>query len=257
MGQGRDQLDYPTSVLVTATKDLIICDRDNRRIQWWPHQSIYGETLISDVACLKLFTDHNGEIMFSTNQNELFKWNPAENRTDLVMEAAGKNPPKSSSNMFLSRNGNIYVADAENNRILKYRPGQDDADIVAGGQAWQSSDLNHLNKPKSVIVDDKGTLYIADEGNNRIVRWRSGDTQGVILSHQSYTSVLNFDRNGNLFSASFNHVERCDIDTSACGKFLNVSEARMHSSKPPTFEYAVLAGDKIEALLPENVPTIG
>ena len=110
-GSGREQLNYPKSLLLTKTQDLIICDSANGRIQFWPQNANYGETLISNVQCNQLFTDQHGELLFSTVRNEIFKWFPAENRTELIMKADGQNPPASLSQMFLSRNGNVYVAD--------------------------------------------------------------------------------------------------------------------------------------------------
>ncbi|CAF4980539.1 unnamed protein product, partial [Rotaria sp. Silwood1] len=217
-GLAREQLNNPTSVLLTTTNDLIICDEGNKRIQRWSQNANYGETVISNIACYKLFTDQNGEILFSTDKNEIFKWFPVENRTELLMKAAGGKPPKTKSNMFLSRNGNLYVADTPNNRILKYTPGLDDANVIAGGQAWASSDLGHLNQPTSVIVDSKGTLYIMDAGNKRIVRWTAGDTKGSILTSKNFDvpRVIHFDRNGNLYAMDGISVTRYDIDTSAC-----------------------------------------
>lgn len=215
-GSAREQLNEPTSVLLTTTGDLIICDGANERIQRWSHNVNYGETLIGNIACNQLFTDKNGEILFSTQKNEIFKWTPTENGAELVMKAAGKNPPGSSSKMFLSRNGNVYVADKNNNRILKYTSGQDDAEVVAGGQAWSSSDLNHLTEPTAVVVDDKGALYITEYQNGRIVRWGAGDLAGVVLGKTEYLNALHFDRNGNLYVANYRSIIRLDIDTSAC-----------------------------------------
>ena len=83
--------------------------------------------------------------------------------------------------------------------------------------------FSQLNYPGAVIVDQSGTLYIADCGNHRIVRWRKGATVGEVLvggnSAGSRSDQLNvprdllFDRQGNLFVADrYNHrVQRFDI----------------------------------------------
>ncbi|CAF2974988.1 unnamed protein product [Rotaria socialis] len=92
--------------------------------------------------------------------------------------------------MFLFCTGNLYVADSGNNRLLKYALGNDDADVVAGGQEWQSSDLAHLTDPDSDIVDDKGALYISENGNHHIVRCIVGAKEGVVIGKNN----LNFDK---------------------------------------------------------------
>ena len=48
--------------------------------------------------------------------------------------------------------------------------------IVAGGQG-KGSALSQLNVPEGVIVDQLGTLYIADRYNHRIVRWKKEQQQ--------------------------------------------------------------------------------
>jgi len=69
--------------------------------------------------------------------------------------------------------GNLYVADAGNNRIRKIAP-DGTVSTVAGngyrgfagdGQLATAASLNH---PVGVAVDSKGNLWIADSGNRRI-----------------------------------------------------------------------------------------
>lgn len=217
----------PESILLTATGDLIICDSGYHRIERWSPKTNSTVSLINNVDCSQLFTDQNGDLLFSTSRSMLYKWLPAENRTQLVMKPAGKIlPSKAKGNrMFLSRNGDVYVADVANDRILKYTTGQNDAEIIAGGQTWQSSDLTHLDSPVSVIVDDKGTLYIGDAGSSQVVRWDVADSAGVVLTKQEKVGsnlIVRFDRSGNLYASSYTSIVRYDIDTSACSKLFKI-----------------------------------
>ncbi|CAF4989011.1 unnamed protein product [Rotaria sp. Silwood1] len=52
--------------------------------------------------------------------------------------------------------------------------------VVAGGQG-QGNDLTQLSSPRGVVVDQLGTVYVADAGNNRIMRWPKGATQGSVI----------------------------------------------------------------------------
>ncbi|CAF3919570.1 unnamed protein product, partial [Rotaria sordida] len=80
--------------------------------------------------------------------------------------------------------------------------------VVAGGQG-QGSNLSQLSDPRGIAVDKSGTVYVADSGNNRIVRWHQGATQGDIItggngqgnqSNQLHDPRgLSFDREGNLY----------------------------------------------------------
>ena len=77
--------------------------------------------------------------------------------------------------------GNLYIAEAYNNRVRKVANGM--ISTVAGtGTAGFSGDKGAataatLRQPSDVAVDSSGTLYIADFGNNRI---RVVTTSGVI-----------------------------------------------------------------------------
>jgi len=51
-------------------------------------------------------------------------------------------------------------------------------ETVAGGHG-DGSQLNQLNNPQRIYVDDQRQLiYIADHGNNRIVKWKLGEKEG-------------------------------------------------------------------------------
>ena len=77
--------------------------------------------------------------------------------------------------------------------------------------------------PEGVVVDRLGTVYVADKLNNRIMRWRKGDTQGSVIaggngeggqSHQlNYPADLSFDRHGNLYviDTNLDRVQKFNI----------------------------------------------
>ncbi len=73
-----------------------------------------------------------------------------------------------------------------------------------------------MSEPNGVVVDQLGTVYVADYKNGRIMRWVKGATEGSVIvggnggggqSNQlSGPFGLSFDRHGNLYVADFgNH----------------------------------------------------
>ncbi|CAF2140696.1 unnamed protein product, partial [Rotaria magnacalcarata] len=87
----------------------------------------------------------------------------------------------------------------------------------------EGSLLSQLNLPEAVIVDQLGTVYVADRVNNRIMRWLKGAAEGQILIGESglgsLSSQLNnplglsFDCHGNLYVVDYlNHrVQKFEI----------------------------------------------
>lgn len=208
----------PESLVLADNGDLFICDSGYHLIQRYSPKTNSTETLVNNVDCSQLFLNQNGELLFSTSTLALYKWLPSEKRAQMIMKPAGKILPSigRGSRMFLSQNGNVYITDPQNDRILKYTPGQNDAEIIAGGQTWQSTDLTYLESPVSVVADDKGILYIGNMGYKQIVRWDVAASVGFIVKTQpdvGYNFLIRFDRKGNLYAASYT--------SSACSKFSN------------------------------------
>lgn len=77
--------------------------------------------------------------------------------------------------------GNIYVADTEFDRIVKYSSTGGQGIVVAGGNG-RGSGSNQLNRPLNVYVDERGWIYVSDNDNHRIMRWIPGQSQGVVVA---------------------------------------------------------------------------
>ncbi|CAF5160300.1 unnamed protein product, partial [Rotaria sp. Silwood1] len=63
---------------------------------------------------------------------------------------------------------------------MKWEGGAKQGIVVAGGQGNGNS-LTQLNYPYGVVVDQLGTVYVADFGNHRIMRWPKGAKQGSVI----------------------------------------------------------------------------
>jgi len=69
--------------------------------------------------------------------------------------------------LFIDKNNRLYVADSQNNRVLK---------LTLDGEAlavFEGPEEKKLKTPRGVYVDDEGDIYIADTGNQRILHLSS------------------------------------------------------------------------------------
>ena len=91
--------------------------------------------------------------------------------------------------------GNVYIADAANNRVLK--------ETFSGGTYTQSTVGYSLGFPSDLAVDGAGNVYIADSRNNRVLMEApSGGsyTQSVVATSGLYLPQgMAVDGSGNLY----------------------------------------------------------
>jgi hypothetical protein len=75
----------------------------------------------------------------------------------------------------------VYLADRGNNRVLRFdqpHANSQPADFVLGQPDFSSGDCNlggasasSLCGPSDVMLDFRGDLFVADRGNNRVLRY--------------------------------------------------------------------------------------
>ncbi len=86
-----------------------------------------------------------------------------------ITTGVGLNP----ESLAIDTNGNIYIADSSNNRVLKEAPSDN-----GYSETTVKSDLNH---PGGVAVDGTGNVYIADTGSGSVLKEAPGP-EGYISS---------------------------------------------------------------------------
>ncbi|CAF3878013.1 unnamed protein product, partial [Rotaria sp. Silwood1] len=98
---------------------------------------------------------------------------------------------------------------------MKWEEGAKQGIVVAGGQG-EGNSLTQLNHPQGVVVDQLGTVYVADCWNHRIMRWSKGATRGNVIVRENgigaqsnklnYPTGLSFDRHGNLYVVDYGNA---------------------------------------------------
>ena len=109
--------------------------------------------------------------------------------------------------------GNVYVADADDNRVRKITPDGRIQTIAGTGVAGFSGDggpakMAQLNRPYGIAVDGAGTLFIADLGNGGVRRVTlDGTISSISLSRGSARAAaprnVAIDTDGTLYVSDF------------------------------------------------------
>ncbi|CAF1478371.1 unnamed protein product [Adineta steineri] len=66
--------------------------------------------------------------------------------------------------------GNVYVADRDNHRIMRWCKGSKEGSIVVGGNG-EGKQPNQFNYPATLSFDVHGNLYVVDHNNHRIQKF--------------------------------------------------------------------------------------
>ncbi|CAM4778012.1 unnamed protein product [Rotaria magnacalcarata] len=230
-GNGLNQLNYPTDVLIDKETDsLIICDQGNRRVVRWSRRSgtTQGEILINNIACWGLAMDEQRYLYVSDEgKYEVRRYQLGEKNGTLVAGGNGSgdelNQLKFPTYLFVDRQQNVYVSDSTSNRVMKWNKGAKEGIVVAGGQG-QGNALTQVFYPYGLFVDTLGTLYVADSRNHRVIRWTQGATEGTVIAGGNgagagsnqffYPFGLSFDRQGNLYVTDYGNdrIQRFSIE---------------------------------------------
>ncbi len=148
-------LNYPSDLICDGKGNLYISDRSNNRIR-----KVDARGTISTVVGLGL-PEFGGD------------FGPA---TDAFL--------KYPFGIDLDQKGNLYIADRGNNRIRKVDTQGIITTVAGDGTHFFAGDYGPATRaslayPTDVVVDDRGTLYIADRNNNRI---RKVDPLGILTT---------------------------------------------------------------------------
>jgi uncharacterized protein (TIGR03437 family) len=176
-------LSGPTGIAVDPAGTLYVADSKNNRVLRFPRPVAQQGSRITPDAVI-------GQVSFTST-------------TSAAVSASSLNAP---GGVAIGPNGDLFVADAGNNRVLEYQPspGTGASAIRVYGQSTLNSSLKPsqlsaqtLTAPQAVYVDQASNLYVADSGSNRVVAFSNTITAPV--SGAAATYVIG---QGNFFGAA-------------------------------------------------------
>ncbi|CAF1101132.1 unnamed protein product [Rotaria sp. Silwood1] len=83
----------------------------------------------------------------------------------------------------MDRNGDLYVSASGSNEVRRWKIGEKEGTIVAGGNG-QGYQLNQLNFPTFIFVDENYSLYVSELYNHRVTKWLKDAKEGIIVASE-------------------------------------------------------------------------
>ena len=137
-GSASKQLNKPNGIYVDDTKAIYIADTSNHRIQKWMFNATFGTTVAG-------ITADSGSSLTKLSYPE---------------------------SVVVDMNDYMYIVDRGNNRIVRWAPNANSGVCIAACTGIVGTRADQFYFPIAVAFDNQGSLYVSDDGNNRVQRFQ-------------------------------------------------------------------------------------
>mgnify|MGYP001043163980 CR=1 FL=1 len=191
-GNGQDQelnqLNKPWSIYIDNEKTIYIADQCNHRIIAWKKDATCGEIVAGgngqgrgnhqlSYPTEVIIDEVNDSLIIADRGNKrVVRW---PRRNGLSGETIIKDVR--CIDLIMHKNQYLYICDDEKHEVRRWKIGENEGILVAGGNEC-GNDLNQLNQPHFIFVDQEDTLYVSDWKNHRVMKWTKGVKEGIIVA---------------------------------------------------------------------------
>ena len=159
----------------------------------WPEGSVNAtQTIFTDLSTPhSIFVTVNGDVYADDGDinGQVKKWTRGSNSVTTSMYVSGR-----CGALFVDIYDSLYCSQPLSNQVLKKTVDSDtNTSVVVAGNAIAGSGSNLLNSPYGIFVDIDLSLYVADYGNHRIQRFRSGQSSGMAVAGDGAPGTITLD----------------------------------------------------------------
>ena len=215
-GQGNElnRLKYPYGLAIDeTTRKISIADYGNCRIVEWDSNGREGRVVFdgheetNQISCPRdVIIDQQMNSLIFTDwiSRRVVRYSHQDQTCRNVISNTDCH------GLAMDKDGSLYVSDWKKHEIRRWRRGEAESTVVAGGNE-KGNQLNQLDQPTFIFVDDHYALYISDCGNHRVMKWMAdaregiivagGNNQGNHLNQLSHPQGIRVDRFGRVYIA--------------------------------------------------------
>ena len=221
-GSSFNQFERPTGLYIDDDQTLYIVDHGNQRIMEWKSGEMSGKLVAGGNARgnrtdqfdfpTDVIVDKQTDSLIICDRfnRRVVRWPRRGGTTGETIISGVK-----CYGVKMDDEGFLYVSDDEKHEVRRWRVGDTNGTVVAGGNG-RGDHLNQFNRPCFIVVDQDHSVYVSDSGNNRVVKWIKGAKEGIVVAggHREgkYLTQLDtphglvVDRSGTIYVVDFgNH----------------------------------------------------
>jgi sugar lactone lactonase YvrE len=187
-GNQLNQLSGPWSMSIDDDQTIYIADYANHRIVEWKKNATNGRIVAGEnspgnrndqlTGPTKVIVDKQNDslIIFDSFNRRVVRW-PRQNGQSgkvLISNIAGLD-------LIMDNDGYLYVSDVDNHEVRRWKLGETERIIVAGGNG-QGDCLDQLSFPYNIFIDEDHSVYVSDFNNHRVMKWLKGAKEGIAVA---------------------------------------------------------------------------
>ena len=187
-GSELNQLNKPTGICVDDHQTIYVVDLNNHRIVKWKKGATNGRVVAGGNGKGNASNQLNAPVdMIIDYHSDTFII--ADRGNQRVVQWPRRNAQKGRTiisnidcrSLAMNNFGDLYVVDLEKYEVRRWKVGEKQGALVAGGNG-KGAGLNQLNGPRGIVVDGNESIYIADCANHRVVKWLKGAKEGIVVA---------------------------------------------------------------------------
>ena len=189
-GNAVNQLSYPYGLDIDDdNQSIVIADTRNHRVVEWKIGASSGRVIaggrgegnqsdqLNDPKDILIDKENNSVLIADGDNRRVVRWSRRQGTThgEVIVDNI------TCWGLAMDRHRYLYVSDTANHEVRRYTIGDKNGTIVAGGNG-PGGQLNRLDSPTFLFIDDQEAMYVTDHNNHRVVKWNKGATQGIVVA---------------------------------------------------------------------------